>query len=397
MKDGEYLIEDGWQQVLSLLPEDIEQSARKDKAIFRMRKIRDAGSLLRIILAYCLSGMSSRELSSWLANQDLPSMSSIALLQRLRWSAYWLACLLAQMLEEYAVKPEVALAGRNIVIQDASSVSRPGSEGTDRRIHLSFGLAPYRVTALELTDASGGETFTRMDVGPGDVVLADRGYAHRRGIWYVVSHQSDVVVRINYHDVPLVDERGNPFDIIEHLKSMKGQIAEWDVSTRADERQETPRIRVRLVVKRLDPESAARERKHIKERARKKHQQISSERLIAAEFILVFTTLSVEEASSEDVMDLFRYRWQIEVVFHRLKSIVKLDELPPCSDELLDTILLGRLIGALLIEKIGTKAGAFSPCGAERSSPGKCLSGLEDDIACDTNSSARKQPAFGLA
>jgi hypothetical protein len=48
-----------------------------------------------------------------------------------------------------------------------------------------------------------GETLTRFAVHPGDVLMADRGLAHRCGIRHVVKHGGDVVVRMD-----LVSRRG---------------------------------------------------------------------------------------------------------------------------------------------------------------------------------------------
>ncbi len=397
MRAEEYVVEEGWQQVLCLLPDDLEQSARQDKAIIRLRKIRDAATLLRVILAYSLSDLSSRGLSSWWSGLGLGSISSISLLQRLRWSAYWLAGLLAEMLEEFADRPDIELGGRSLIIQDASTVSRAGSKGIDRRVHLSLSLAPYRIVAIELSDVSGGETFTRMDVGPGDIVMGDRGYAHPRGIRYVAGRGADVLVRVNWQNVPFVDEEGNRFDVTAHLKSMEGEIGEWRVAVRGEEEQGIAAVSGRLVAKRKEPDDAAKERKRIIKRARKKNRVPDPRSLIAAGFILIFTTLSEDVASSEQVMELFRYRWQVERTFKRLKGVLKLDELPDCSDELLDTIILGRLIGAILIQKIASKAGAFSPSGPGRPSSGKRGSSLEDDTAGDTYGSAGRQFACGLA
>jgi hypothetical protein len=398
MRLEDYVVKDGWQQVLSLLPDDLEESARRDKAIIRLRKIRDAATLLRIILIYSLVRVSSRGTSWWLESCGLPNLSSISVLQRLRWSAYWLSGLLAQMLDEQVQRPEIALEGRNLLIQDATMLSRPHSKGTDRRVHLTFGLAPYRIVAIELTNDTGGETFVRMDVEEGSIVLGDRGYAHRRGIWHVVSHGADVLVRVNWQNIPFVDRDGNAFNVTEHLKNTRGDVLEWPVSTRAEEVEGIPSVSGRLVAKRKDSKSAAKERKRVIRQARKKHREPDPRSLIAADFTLVFTTLSEQEASSEQVMELFRYRWQIEITFKRLKGILNLDNLPNCTDELLDTIILGRLIGAMLIQKIASKAGAFPPCASARSeASGKCRPGLEDDTDCNSDGGARHRLAFSMA
>jgi len=56
---------------------------------------------------------------------------------------------------------------------------------------------------IQVTLPDEGETLTRFAVHPGDVLMADRGLAHRCGIRHVVKHGGDVVVRMD-----LVSRRG---------------------------------------------------------------------------------------------------------------------------------------------------------------------------------------------
>jgi IS4 transposase len=51
--------------------------------------------------------------------------------------------------------------------------------------------------------------------------------------------------------------------------------------------------------------------------------------LRAAHFVIVFTTLPQSLLAARDVRQLYRYRWQIELVFKRLKQLLKLGRLLP--------------------------------------------------------------------
>ncbi|WP_133304833.1 hypothetical protein [Mesorhizobium sp. DCY119] len=62
-------------------------------------------------------------------------------------------------------------------IVDGSSISRPGSAGTDFRLHATYEPAFFRFTYLEITDVHGGEAFTRVPLQVGDIVVGDRAYA----------------------------------------------------------------------------------------------------------------------------------------------------------------------------------------------------------------------------
>jgi hypothetical protein len=58
-----------WEGVLARLGEhvDLEKSARKHGAIVRRRVVKNAEQLLRLVLAYVLSGFSLRSTAAWAA------------------------------------------------------------------------------------------------------------------------------------------------------------------------------------------------------------------------------------------------------------------------------------------------------------------------------------------
>ena len=49
---------------------------------------------------------------------------------------------------------------------DATTVSRPGSLGTDWRLHFSVNLEDLQCDFVQVTDVGGGETFRRIPVAP---------------------------------------------------------------------------------------------------------------------------------------------------------------------------------------------------------------------------------------
>ena len=61
--------------------------------------------------------------------------------------------------------------------------------------------------------------------------------------------------------------------------------------------------------------------------------------------------------------ELYRPRWQIELKFKTLKSVVHLGNPPTRSGELLNVYLMAKLIAALLIEEFVHRAESFSPWG----------------------------------
>ena len=80
------------------------------------------------------------------------------------------------------VHPTPALPhGYRVRAIDATTVTKPGSLGTDWRIHFSVNLVDLQCDLFQVTDAHGGEIFRRIPVTPGDLVLGDRCYGTPSG------------------------------------------------------------------------------------------------------------------------------------------------------------------------------------------------------------------------
>lgn len=66
-------------------------------------------------------------------------------------------------------------------------------------------LADLQCDFFEVTDVrEGGETFHRVPVTPGDILMGDCVYAEPPGVSHVVRAQGDVVVRLNRQALPLL-------------------------------------------------------------------------------------------------------------------------------------------------------------------------------------------------
>jgi hypothetical protein len=79
--------------------------------------------------------------------------------------------------------------------------------------------------------------------------------------------------------------------------------------------------------------------------------------------VLVFTTLPVQAADTNQILEGYRLRWQIELTFKRLKSIVQLGHVPKLNDQSSRSWLLGKLLVALLSQKLARVGRSISPWG----------------------------------
>jgi hypothetical protein len=200
----------------------------------------------------------------------------------------------------------------------------------------------------------------RLPVQRGDLLLADRGYSHRAGAVHVIRNQGDLIVRLNSTNFPLLDEKGKVLDLTKTLRQLQGhQPGEWKVQFE----WEGKRYSGRLCAVRKTRAATERTKKKILRRAQRKQQQVQAETLELAEFFFVFTTLPASEFPAATVLELYRCRWQVELVFKRLKSLLGLGHLPKYDERSCRAWLQAKLLCALLIERLMREAKFFSPWG----------------------------------
>ncbi len=192
-------IQKEWSLLMKFLPKGWRVAARTEGALKRARGIKDAETLLRLILLHAGAGLSLRQATARAKVTGLTSISDVALLKRLRSSEPWLRWITTRLLSDSVYAPSFFTidAERRLRVIDATTVQEPGATGTSWRVHYSILLPTLVCDFFEVTDVSGGETYKRLPVEQGDIILGDRGYCHREGVAHVLNNGGDVVVRLN--------------------------------------------------------------------------------------------------------------------------------------------------------------------------------------------------------
>jgi hypothetical protein len=223
----------------------------------------------------------------------------------------WLERLLGQML---LGEVDSGLVGLKIRIVDAAVITGPGSIGTDWRAHV-------------LMDLVSGK------------------YCTARGIDSIVNNDADVLVRVNPHSLKVCDLEKNRIDLFSYeQKISKKETRSWDV----------------LIP--VPPETYS---KHHKKWELTEAKAWISARLVATRtrkntMLWLLTTLNREQLSDKVAVRLYRWRWQIELLFKRLKSLLGLDKLPTRNGPTAKTWLLSRFLAAALAQRMVIPSG-FSP------------------------------------
>lgn len=330
---------------------DLNEHARENKALLRCRGIGNAADLLRTILAYAHLDLSLRMLGIWSVLLKISYISKTALLRRLQKCDLWLGKLimlfLCQLKLDFPTSNPVS-----IKLRDASVICQPGSKGTDWRVHLGFDLGRMSMDWVEVTDRHGGESFSRFSPQPGEIYLGDRGYAFKSSVGHVLIAGAWLLVRVGWQKLPFEDTQGQPWNLIGWLR--QAQLPPGGPPQEVGVWVNTPqgRFALRFLAQALPAEAAEEARRRLRKAAKKNQKGPDERSLFAAGFVLLATNLPVVQWNIAQIFQLYRFRWQIELVFKRLKSLLNLDGLRAKDPQLARVYLLGKILAALMIERL---------------------------------------------
>ncbi len=355
--------DESWALLLSLLPSDWEQQAVLCGAVERLRGFRSAGELLRVLLLHVGKGYSLRETAVRARRSGLAEVSDVALLLRLRKVEVWWRQLCVGLLRESGWSLGFDPGRWNVRAVDGTVVQEPGRTGAQWRILYSLRLPSLECDSFEITAAHGagtGEKLERLAVAPGDLILADRGFCRPAGIAAVVGHDGALVVRLHSTSLPIYD-RGRRLALLEQLRPLAqpGQIGEWSVQVRSAEGV----ISGRLCALRKSETAALQAQRKMQRKAQRNGKVTRPATLELARYVLLFTTVPASDFTASEILELYRSRWQIELAFKRLKSLAQLGHLPKHDEHAARAWLYGKLLRALLSQKLARHGRAFSPWG----------------------------------
>jgi hypothetical protein len=340
-----------WQFLLTFLPTGWREKARELGAIQRYRKFDNPEALLRTLLIHLVTGCSLRETAARAKHGHISQISDVALLKRLKAAGEWLRWMAAGVLQTWLPKQPEAIFGDQLRIRiiDGSTIQEPGSTGSTWRLHYSILLPTLQCNEVHITSPKIGESFKRYQVQPGDLFVGDRGYAHREAIFYVLQGGGQVLVRTNLTNLPLVAAPSVPFPLLEHLRTLSGtELGDWQVQVPLGHQLLPGRI-CALKKNKLAAEKA---RRKARQESHKQGYQVRPETLEAAAYTFVFTTLTRDEFSPARVLEMYRGRWQVELAFKGLKSLLGLGHLKKTDEDVAKAWLQGKLLVAFLIEAL---------------------------------------------
>jgi hypothetical protein len=340
---------------------DLKVTARMRGAFLRPRQVKSVASLLKLAMAYGGCGMSLRETCAWAAAKGIANLADTSLLDRLCKAAPWLGDIVAALIANQAQVPVGRWAGYRLRALDGTSICEPGADRTTWRLHVGYDLASGQADQITLTDGRGAENLQRLTYRPGDIVLADRYYARPRDLRPVIAAGAHFIVRMGWNALRLSKSDGTLFDLFAALSAQTAQ--EGEVAVNLDDGLAAEPLQLRLVIRRKSDEEAEAEKKRLIKDAKKRGKTPDPRSLQAAHYIMLLTALPSGVFTATDVLALYRFRWQIELAFKRMKSLAGLDQLMAQKPELAQAWIYARLIVFLIAEQNAGQVPDSPPCG----------------------------------
>lgn len=357
---------DSFSDLLARLPTelDLDALALQTKAIERKRKIGDGATLLRVALARGPGGLSLSQTAAWAVMLGMARLSDPAIKFRLDKAVDFLGAIVARILAGKTAGPIVHWPGRVLRVADGTHVNQPASTGTDWHIHGVLDLGRGGFSHLALTDNHVAESIEHGAPLPGEVRIGDRNYARAgclRRFRADSDQTADFIVRMSWRAFRLTRPDGTPFDLIAHLQALPQDHAPHEVMVQAAAEPGQPCLPLRLIMLRRPPGATEATRRQLIRRAPRKQKKLDARSLVVAEFVILATSLPPEAYSAEAVLAAYRLRWQIELAFKRLKSLLHIDQLPTHTPAASRSWLLAHLILALLCDDLSQDVLESSP------------------------------------
>lgn len=341
---------ESWDTLKGYLPPGWEEAARETGAMRRSRNVRTAEELLAVNMVYLTEIGSFQGTSVLLRLTKGIDLNKNAVRHRIQRSWPWLQWMAEKLCrtQGFLMPKPSWLGGRRVILVDASDIALQGSQTSDYRLHYAISLFELTCQCADLTGTREGETLCRHSVSHGDIIVADRIYGTIRGMEHVRRAGGDFLLRLRSRAFTLYDAHRKPVDLSNALSTLAPLEAKaLDCWYRTKEGAYEP---LRIVAMRKDELAEQDALRRIKRRASRKQQPPAKPDTVAlAAYIILATSLT---QPPEQILALYRARWQIEQVFFRLKSLFNLGEVPGKNPDSVKAWFYGKLFVAALCETI---------------------------------------------
>lgn len=345
------VVSSNWdKKIASHLPQDLDLLLKQSGCVKRFRGVSCAIDLLKAVFLYSVSGISFSMLSTAMHALSIASISDTAWKKRFSSFAPFLQLLCSNLLAEMVpTSSRKASSSRPVFFVDASVIRQQGKKQRQQRVHLSYSFSENRVNQIQVSDHHTAESLLHFSIKPGDIFLADAGYGTAKNYAYAREQKADVILRMTPSNLPIYNAEGKKIDPSAFLKEEGGEKEAIKERFGWIRYQEDWHF-VRILATKL-PEGKAKEaRKRKLRKASKNQYKLREESLFYAGYMMLITSLGIEYGK-EEIVHLYRSRWQIELLFKRWKQNLSIQTIRRGEEAYAKTIVYAWLLIWMLVEK----------------------------------------------
>jgi Transposase DDE domain len=241
-------------------------------------------------------------------------------------------------------------------------------------IQYSFDLKHGDWENLELTKATqNDQSHSKKTLGcicKGDLHIRDLGFVTQEYLAKIVREEASFLNRLNPKWKPVQSNTGKPLDWNGLYRQMRGS-KDIHFETRVVIGTGKKAFHCRLIAV-MVPEQVYNERIRKAQKQAKNHGLcLSDEYRERCRFSIFITNVDEQILKATDVIQLYRLRWQIELIFKNWKSLLDIHQVKVVKKERFECQLIAKFIWILLNWKIFRHIDAF----IQKNSP---------DYACST-------------
>lgn len=221
-----------------------------------------------------------------------------------------------------------------------------GQQNAGLKLSLRWDWQHGQLEGPYLDDARTHEQQTPVaapDLPPGSLRIADLGFFNLDTL-QVIDQQDGYWLTRYKAGTRVYSRQGQPLDLPTFLHNQPGERVEQTVLLGA-----ARRVRCRLIAQRLPHQVAAERRELLRKQTQREGHALSLSRWLLAGWVIVLTNVPAARLSFEQALELYRVRWQIELLFKLWKSEGLIDEWRTANPWRILCELYAKLI-ALLIQ-----------------------------------------------
>ncbi len=336
-------------KLIVLLPEGYEKECYEKKAIQRKRVIKTPLDLIVLLLYYLYDNHSLVDVSQFAILKNIGNISDTALIKKFIQCKDWILWMISKMIPNEIIhyKKPAELEPYHVIAVDASNIVQKGA--IKKTWHLHYGIDLFSLTCnqFKLTEQSTGESLKNFEIKEKDLIIADRAYGTITSIEHCLKSGGEFIIRIKNKPFNLYNQHGEKILLSDWLKTVGRKATKITIYIKSSNKR---RIPLRICAVKKTKEEIRIEEKRLQRLESKKQITYSEDTKFTHQFMFVITSLPAS-VSAEKVLEFYRLRWQVELVFKRYKSLLGLGNIPTKTKESSEVWLNGKMFLALLIEK----------------------------------------------